>query len=92
MSDQPNIADLAHRRSSPLELADVTAIEYGPSIAGAGSFQAALLATQLAEARRQGRDLVCACTLADDTAHWNMLRAGFKLAYARPNYSMTRQA
>jgi GNAT superfamily N-acetyltransferase len=53
--------------------------------------QAALIAERLAEAQRRGCDLACSLTLPDHSAQRNMQRAGFKIAYTRPNYTMPKK-
>lgn len=53
--------------------------------------QAALIAERLVEAQRRGCDLTCSLTLPDHSAQRNMERAGFKIAYTRPNYTMPKK-
>jgi hypothetical protein len=51
---------------------------------------AALIATRLSEARRRGCQQVYATTLTDHSSQRNMARAGFEVAYVRPNYVVSK--
>lgn len=53
--------------------------------------QVALIAARLEEAYRQGCTIACTQTLADHVAQRNMARAGFRVAYRRPNYVLEKR-
>jgi GNAT superfamily N-acetyltransferase len=50
--------------------------------------QETLIAARLAMAQEQGCTLACSQTLVGHTAEHNMARAGFEVAYRRPNYML----